>query len=76
MKLPIAWCAPECINVLRFTSASDVYAYGVTLWEMFSYGKMPWEGCTGAQVRKLDFLKEIFVVKKEGCLEKKFWAIS
>lgn len=31
MKLPIAWCAPECINVLRFTSASDVYAYGVTL---------------------------------------------
>ncbi|KAI6175084.1 Activated CDC42 kinase 1 [Aphelenchoides bicaudatus] len=49
MKLPIAWCAPECINVLRFTSASDVYSYGVTLWEMFSYGKQPWQGLTGAQ---------------------------
>ncbi len=24
LKLPIAWCAPECINFLRFTSASDV----------------------------------------------------
>ena len=32
MKLPIAWCAPECINFLRFTSASDVWAYGVCLW--------------------------------------------
>lgn len=25
LKLPIAWCAPECINFLRFTSASDVW---------------------------------------------------
>jgi serine/threonine protein kinase len=50
MKLPIAWCAPECINVLRFTSASDVYAFGVTLYEIFSYGKMPWHGYTGSQV--------------------------
>lgn len=31
-------CAPECINFLRFTSASDVFAYGVTLWEIFTYG--------------------------------------
>ncbi|KAK3104931.1 hypothetical protein FSP39_013435 [Pinctada imbricata] len=27
LKLPIAWCAPECINYLKFTSASDVWAY-------------------------------------------------
>lgn len=47
LKLPIAWCAPECINDLRFTSASDVWAYGVTLWEMFSYGFQPWAGLTG-----------------------------
>ena len=25
LKLPIAWCAPECINFLKFTSASDVW---------------------------------------------------
>ncbi|KAI1713516.1 protein tyrosine kinase domain-containing protein [Ditylenchus destructor] len=50
MKLPIAWCAPECINFLRFTSASDIWAYGITLWEMFSYGKMPWNGKTGAEI--------------------------
>ncbi|GAB6019108.1 hypothetical protein CHUAL_000729 [Chamberlinius hualienensis] len=50
LKLPIAWCAPECINYLRFTSASDVWAYAVTLWEMFSYGFQPWAALTGQQI--------------------------
>ena len=47
LKLPIAWCAPECINFLKFTSASDVWAFGVTMWEMFSYGFQPWAAMTG-----------------------------
>ena len=51
LKLPIAWCAPECINFLKFTSASDVWAYAVTLWEMFSYGFQPWAAQTGQQGR-------------------------
>ncbi|XP_051171966.1 activated Cdc42 kinase-like isoform X3 [Leptopilina boulardi] len=50
LKLPIAWCAPECITYLKFTSASDVWAYGVTLWEMFSYGFQPWPALTGHQI--------------------------
>ncbi|MCL4124562.1 UNVERIFIED_CONTAM: hypothetical protein GTU68_009222, partial [Idotea baltica] len=50
LKLPIAWCAPECINYLRFTSASDVWAFGVTLWELFSYGFQPWAALTGQQI--------------------------
>uniref|UniRef100_A0A0K0FWS7 non-specific protein-tyrosine kinase n=1 Tax=Strongyloides venezuelensis TaxID=75913 RepID=A0A0K0FWS7_STRVS len=50
LKLPIAWCAPECINFLKFTSSSDVWSYGVTIWEMFSYGEIPWAGYTGAEI--------------------------
>ena len=50
LKLPIAWCAPECINYLKFTSASDVWAFGVALWEMFSYGFQPWAALTGQQI--------------------------
>ncbi|CDW53400.1 Pkinase Tyr domain containing protein [Trichuris trichiura] len=50
LKLPIAWCAPECIVYLRFTSASDIWSFGVTLWEMFTYGFQPWAGLTGQQI--------------------------
>ncbi|GMS97610.1 hypothetical protein PENTCL1PPCAC_19785, partial [Pristionchus entomophagus] len=37
LRLPIAWCAPECINFLKFTHSSDVWAYGVTLWEFYCH---------------------------------------
>ena len=50
LRLPIAWCAPECINFLRFTSASDVWSFGVAAWEMFSYGFQPWAAHTGQQI--------------------------
>jgi len=43
-------CAPECVNYLKFTSASDVWSFGVTLWEMFTGGQQPWEGMTGLEV--------------------------
>ncbi|XP_048488545.1 activated Cdc42 kinase-like isoform X3 [Plutella xylostella] len=50
LKLPVAWCAPECILYLRFTTSSDVWAYGVCLWEMFTYGFQPWVALTGQQI--------------------------
>ncbi|KRX25233.1 Tyrosine-protein kinase PR2 [Trichinella nelsoni] len=50
LKLPIAWCAPECITYLKFTSASDVWSFGVTMWELFTYGFQPWAGLTGQQI--------------------------
>ncbi|CAH0578279.1 unnamed protein product [Chrysodeixis includens] len=43
-------CAPECILFLRFTSASDVWAFGVCLWEMFTYGFQPWAAFSGQQI--------------------------
>ncbi|CAK1554789.1 unnamed protein product [Leptosia nina] len=50
LKLPVAWCAPECILYLRFTSSSDVWAFGVCLWEMFTYGFQPWVAFSGQQI--------------------------
>lgn len=75
LKLPIAWCAPECINFLRFTNASDVWAYGVCLWEMFSYGFQPWAALTGHQI--LEAIDEPHYQRLEApeCCPKEYYAL-
>ncbi|XP_030269849.1 ephrin type-A receptor 6-like isoform X3 [Sparus aurata] len=43
-KIPIRWTAPEAIAYGKFSSASDVWSYGIVMWEVMSYGERPyWE---------------------------------
>ncbi|XP_041723922.2 activated CDC42 kinase 1 [Coregonus clupeaformis] len=49
-RIPFAWCAPESLRVGSFTHSSDVWMFGVILWEMFTYCEEPWLGLSGKQI--------------------------
>ncbi|UXI16519.1 palmitoyltransferase ZDHHC15 [Sarcoptes scabiei] len=49
-KLPIKWMAPESINFRRFTTASDVWMFGVCVWEIFMLGEKPFPGVKNSDV--------------------------
>ncbi|XP_029987213.1 tyrosine-protein kinase ZAP-70 [Sphaeramia orbicularis] len=49
-KWPLKWYAPECINFHKFSSKSDVWSYGITMWEAFSYGGKPYKKMKGPEV--------------------------
>ncbi|EYB93481.1 hypothetical protein Y032_0181g836 [Ancylostoma ceylanicum] len=49
-KLPIKWLAPESINYREFSMASDIWMYGVCVWEILSWGAKPWQGVANADV--------------------------
>lgn len=49
-KWPIKWYAPECIYFLKFDSKSDVWSYGIVLWEATSYGDKPYKGLRGSEL--------------------------
>ncbi|CAJ0968883.1 unnamed protein product [Ranitomeya imitator] len=49
-KFPIKWTSPEAINYGSFTIKSDVWSFGILLYEIITYGKIPYPGMSNTDV--------------------------
>ncbi|GLV38614.1 Ror [Carabus blaptoides fortunei] len=64
--LPVRWMSPESVMYGRFTLESDIWSYGIVLWEIYSFGKQPYYGHTNEEVVKL-ILQGIMLIPPEDC---------
>jgi serine/threonine protein kinase len=68
-KRPIAlgWMAPETIQTETYTVYSDVWAFGILLWEIFTYGFQPYFGFTFPEVRE-KILNMVLLEQPRDCI--------
>ena len=49
-KIPIRWTSPEALKFSKFSKKSDVWSFGVLLWEIITYGYTPYPGISNREV--------------------------
>ncbi|CAG7731657.1 unnamed protein product [Allacma fusca] len=64
----ITWplTAPECLTSKKFSYASDIWMFGVILWELFTFGEIPWKGLTGTQIAQ-KIIEGKCLIQPEAC---------
>ncbi|XP_023669951.1 tyrosine-protein kinase Fes/Fps [Paramormyrops kingsleyae] len=51
-QVPVKWTAPEALNYARYTTDSDVWSFGIVLWETFTHGSTPYPTMTNQQMKE------------------------
>ncbi|XP_078362112.1 uncharacterized protein LOC144646406 isoform X2 [Oculina patagonica] len=72
-KLPVKWMSPEAINDGVFTTKSDVWSYGVVLWEIATLGGFPYPGVTKKELIRL--LKSGYRMEKPDTCSEEFYQL-
>ncbi|VDI45796.1 Hypothetical predicted protein [Mytilus galloprovincialis] len=73
-KWPLKWYAPECVYFWKFDAKSDVWSYGVTLWEATSYGEKPYKTMKGNEILKF-LVEDKMRLKKPDCCDEQVYEI-
>jgi len=73
-NLPIRWCSPEVINKRKFSTKSDVWAYGIVCFEIFSEGITPYNDMDNKEcIQRIG--KEYFHPEKPDKCTEEFWKL-
>ncbi|MED6292029.1 Ephrin type-B receptor 5 [Characodon lateralis] len=51
-KIPVRWTAPEAFQHRKFSTASDIWSFGILMWEVMSYGERPYWDMSNQEVMK------------------------
>jgi len=70
--LPWRWMALECLTQFSFSTASDVWAFGVTGWEIFSFGNVPFANQNWNEEFVEQLQKGLRLPKPEFCPDKMY----
>ena len=59
--LPVCWMPPESLLYGRFTVKSDVWSYGVLMWEVFTFATQPYFGASNQEI--IDNIRELVLLE-------------
>lgn len=73
IKLPIKWMSLEVLQRRKFSEQSDIWSFGITMWEILSYGAQPYKEMTNADTQKY-IANDKRLARPQGC-PKQLWPL-
>lgn len=73
--LPTKWMALESLETFHFTTQSDVWSYGVLVWELFTRGRVPYENRPSDSAYMINYLKMGNRLEKPSFIPQILWLI-
>ncbi|KPM09983.1 Tyrosine-kinase transmembrane receptor Ror-like protein [Sarcoptes scabiei] len=74
-RLPIRWMALESLKNVHFTTKSDVWSYGVLVWELYTRGRVPYEELPNSIDDIINYLESGYRLQKPHYIPLILWII-